>query len=87
MASCVLTMQDIVIILLCVIGLGAGGVIGALGANTWTNLVAQIDIRAPVLNNYMSLLEELRIMLIATAVSGKTVVIIHVSHDNFMHGT
>ena len=81
MALCILTMQDVVIILLCVIGLGVGGVIGALGANTWTNLVAQINTVAPVLSNYMSLLDELRRMLIATAVSGTTIVTIHASYS------
>ncbi len=55
------TLQDIVVIFLCLAGLGAGGVLGAIAANSWTT-----DFIDSVL---IDVLVQTRDSLAATAVS------------------
>jgi len=63
---CGLFPKDMLVLLFCALGFGAGGVIGALGANNWsTDIINQIP---SSLQQFVSLLIETRDALAATAV-------------------
>ncbi len=61
------TLQDIVVIFLCLAGLGAGGVLGAIAANSWTTDF--IDSVPLSLRSLIDVLVQTRDSLAATAVS------------------
>ena len=63
-------LQDLVVICICLVGFGAGGVIGAIGANTWSSqIVDPINSLPPLLRNFLQPVIEIRDALAATAVS------------------
>ncbi len=64
--------------IMCILGFAAGGVLGAIGANSWSrDIVDKIDIISPVIDIY-DVLEPTRTLLAATAVSETLIQVIHV---------
>ena len=67
-SSIFIVVQDMLIVFLCIIGFGAGGVIGAIGANSWT--VDIIDVLTKTgLIGFSDVVVQTRNALAATAVS------------------
>ncbi len=63
------TMQDFLIVLLCMLGYAVAGVLGALGTLSWSrDFVNQIDNISP-LNGLIDIFEPTRTLLLATTVS------------------
>ncbi|XP_064383995.1 uncharacterized protein LOC135332984 [Halichondria panicea] len=64
--KCIFTI-DFIIVIMCILGFAAGGVLGAIGANSWSrDIVDKIDIISPVIDIY-DVLEPTRTLLAATA--------------------
>ena len=59
-------LQDLVVICICLVGFGAGGVIGAIGANTWSSHINSLP---EIIRNLLQPVIEIRDALAATAVS------------------